>query len=109
MKKAKPPPEGTYRDPNGCLRVDAGHLALGKYKIEVSQVSTQNKAVSICRGLNSMPTNIDPEMFSVFGTKQTVQTRDEHRGKIDVPGFMVKRKVLLNDKLQFLQYSWGRE
>ncbi len=103
MKKAKPLPEGTYKDEDKIIRIDAGHPDLGKYKIEVSQVIDHERAIRMSQGLNAMPSNRDPEMFSVFGAKTSTKVRDEKRKPISVPGFIIKRKVLINDRLEFLE------
>ncbi len=102
MVPAKPPPRWSYRDLEGVIRVNAGHPDLGKYKIEVTSVVEQSRAIHMSRGLNSMPSNYDSEMFSVFHAGRRVCVRDDNRRLINVPGFIVKRKVLLNDKLEFL-------
>ncbi len=90
---------GIYRDPEGVIRVDAGHPELGMYRIEVSKVIEYNRAMDMCHGLNQMPSNNDVGMFSVFLTDEMAT---EGTGSRKVPGYIIKRKVLLNDKVQFL-------
>ncbi len=98
----KPVPKWAYKDIDKIIRIGVGHPDLGKYQIVVSQIVEHKRALGLGRGLNSMPSNRDPEMFKVFKAAQDAVIRNDVSKLVRVPGFIVKRKVLLNDRLEFL-------
>ncbi len=89
---------GTYRDEDNIKRINADCPDLGKYKIEVSKVIDRNRAMDMCRNLNTMPSNTDDFMFSVFKASEDIPYGKNPK----IPGFIVKRKVIIGDKVQFL-------
>lgn len=88
---------GTYRDEDNIERVNADYPDLGKYKIEVSKIIDMDRANDMCRNLNTMPSNTDDFMFSVFKADKFALFCNKK-----VPGFIVKRKLIVGDKVQFL-------
>ncbi len=101
----KPLPEGAYMDPERIVRINEDHPDLGKYKIEVSGILEQERAIRMCKGNNEMPSNIkegDPQMFKVFKDEVDAVIRNDVSKLIRVPGYRVKRKALIKDKLEFL-------
>ncbi len=88
---------GTYRDEDNFERINADYPDLGKYKIEVSKVIDRARAMDMCRNLNTMPSNTDKFMFSVFKADKFALFCNKK-----VPGFIVKRKLIIGDKVEFL-------
>lgn len=75
-------------------RVSAGHKDLGEYKILVSKVLSNYRARSLAESLNNMSSSSKyPKLFKTF------EYQDERLGI----GYVVKRKVLLGDRLSLLE------
>lgn len=88
---------GIYRDENNIERVNADFPDIGQYKIEVSKVIEQGRACDMSHNLNKMPSNTDIDMFSVFKVDENIPNGKNP----DIPGYVVKRKVIVGDKVQF--------
>ncbi len=92
---------GIYRDENNIERVNADYPDIGKYKIEVSKVIEQGRACAMSHNLNKMPSSIESafiDMFSVFKADENIPNGK----RPDIAGYVVKRKVIVGDKVQFL-------
>ncbi len=95
----------TFTDSNKVERIGRGHPEIGKHMIEVSKVIDHEHAVSMCENLNNMPSSMDKTLFQVFWTKERIPIA---KGK-DVPGFIIRRKVIVNDKVQWLEKLDGKK
>ncbi len=91
---------GVYRDDEYIERVNADHPEIGEYNIEVSKVIDIDRATEMCANLNTMKSNMgDSNMFSVFHVDKMALIAKSHK---EVPGYIIRRKLNVGDKLEFL-------
>lgn len=79
-------------------RVKSGDKRLGKYMIEASQYLCKERADNYAKVFNEQPSNKDVKLFKLFELGREVNTLKDH----SVWGYVVKRKVLVNDKERFI-------
>ncbi len=75
--------------------VDINHKLLGKHVISLTVPLTLYDATKIAERFNSMPSNIDQEMFAV-------KLVSEHKSKEE--NYMVVRTLCTGDGIDFIDY-----
>ncbi len=93
----------TFTDSKKVERIGKCHPDIGKYRIEVSKVLEHDFIIGMCENLNNMPSSLDNQLFQVFHVKERVSVGKKNGKEITVPGFIIRRKVIINDRVEYLE------
>ncbi|GJQ59772.1 MAG: hypothetical protein D8M57_13165 [Candidatus Scalindua sp. AMX11] len=83
-------------------RIERGDKRIGAFQIVVTQPLSMTRAEYMCKLLDNSPSSKGRGLFEVFETGEEVNVNKHGWRKEMVPGFEVRRRVMVGDNVSLI-------